>query len=85
MTERGKLMRAEARDMVRAVPFRPFFLMMENGERVLVEHPENIALRAGNEDGSGGSAYFYVLGNNLRVASTFDAVSSVVTLDQAEV
>lgn len=69
--------------MIRAVPFRPFVLLMENGERVLVDHPENIAMRLG-ENGLG-SPFFYVIGDSLRVSSTFDAVTSVATLDRAEV
>ena len=84
MTERMKVMRGEVQHMVRAVPFRPFILTLENGERVPVAHPENIAINAGDEDGSGGSAFFYVIGERLRIAGTFDAVTSIAALDHAD-
>lgn len=84
MSERMKLMRHEVRQLIRAQPFRPFVLVVANGERVMVEHPENIALNAGNEDGTDGSPFFYVIGERLRIPSTFDAVSRIVTLDHAD-
>ena len=85
MSERMKAIRDEVRQMVRASPFRPFYLILENGERVFVAHPENIALNSGGENGAGGSPFFYVIGDQLRVSSTFDAVANLVTLDHAEV
>lgn len=84
MSERMRTIRDEVRQMVRAVPFRPFMLLMENGERVPVANPENIALNAGNEDGSGGSPFFDVIGERLRIASTFDAVTSIASLDHGD-
>ncbi len=35
--------RAQLQRLVRAAPFRPFIIKLENGEQVPVEHPENIA------------------------------------------
>ena len=35
--------RAEVQRLMRSTPFHPFALLMENGDRILVEHPENIA------------------------------------------
>jgi hypothetical protein len=29
--------------LLRAVPFRPFGLSLENGDRIVIEHSENIA------------------------------------------
>ena len=85
MNTRMQVIRDEVWQMVRANPFHPFFLLLKNGERVLVAHPENIAFNAGNEDGAGGSPFFYVIGDKLRTAGTFDAATNIVTLDRAEV
>ncbi len=35
--------RNEVRRLIRAVPFRRFLLNLEKGDRVVIEHPENIA------------------------------------------
>jgi hypothetical protein len=59
-------------------PFRKFVLNMENGDRVLIEHPENIAFDP--DDAKSGE--FYVLTRKIRLFSTFDAVSSVVLADR---
>lgn len=85
MSGRMETIRSGVRHLVRANPFHPFFLMMENGERIMVNHPENLAMDAGPEDGTGGSRFFYVIGDRLRHFGTFDAVTNVVTLDRAEV
>jgi hypothetical protein len=74
--ERTDAVRADVRRLRRQVPFRPFALLMENGDRVPIGHPENIAF-----DPTGGTAEFYVLSGRLRLFSTFEAVSSVALLD----
>lgn len=58
-------------------PFRPFVLLMENGDRVVIEHPENIAF----DPEVGGPADFYVISGRLRLFSTFAAVTGVTLLD----
>jgi hypothetical protein len=65
--------------MVHQAPFRQFVLTMENGNRVTIGHPENIAF-----DPSGRSADFYVISGDIRLFGTFDAVSSVATIDSVE-
>lgn len=52
---------------------------MENGDRVTIGHPENIAF-----DPEGGSEDFYVITGRLRFYGTFEAVSSVATADPVE-
>jgi hypothetical protein len=59
-------------------PFRKFALNLENGDRVLIEHPENIALDPDSDPAAG---EFYVITGKLRLFSTFSAVSSVVLAD----
>ena len=58
-------------------------MTMENGSRIPVEHPENIAFQPPS-NGSPGSDDFYVLTNELRRFATFDAVTTVALLDQGE-
>ena len=84
MGNQSVLARSEVQRLVRSTPFRPFALNLENGDRVLVEHPENIAFDPGS-NGSGGSEEFYVISGKLRLFSTFAAVASVALLDQGGV
>lgn len=81
---RLEIVRAEVQRLLRAVPFRQFALNMENGDRVLIEHPENIAFDPGNGDQSPGSSEFHVISRQLRLVSTFNAVTSVAVLDRAD-
>jgi len=81
---RAKAVRAEIERLLRQVSFRPFLLTLEDGTRVPIEHPENIAFEPGAEDPDNGSADFYVIARRLRLFSTFEAVSSVALLDRVE-
>jgi hypothetical protein len=73
--------RSEVRRLRRAVPFRPFALQMENGERVVIPYPESIAFRAGSPDGTGGSKTFHVIAGEISLTGAFAAVASVDLLD----
>jgi hypothetical protein len=72
--------RAEVLRLVKATPFQPFALNMENGDRVIIEHPENIAF----DSTENGRPDISVIANRLRYYSTFDAVTSVALLDRGE-
>lgn len=75
--------RSEVQRLLRQTPFRPFALSLENGDRIVIEHPENIAFDpSGN--GSAGSSEFYVISSNLRLFGTLEAVTSVALLDRGE-
>jgi hypothetical protein len=74
---RTTLIRAEVQRLLDQRPFRPFALLMENGDRVIIEHPENIAF----DPTAQGVADFYVISGPLRLFSTFEAVTSVTLLD----
>ena len=62
--------------MVHQAPFQPFILSLENGDRVSIGHPENIAF-----DPQGESPDFYVISGRVRLFSTFEAVTNVATAD----
>jgi len=81
---RVEAVRSEVQRLLRATPFRSFALTLENGDRVIIEHPENIAFDPPSPEGSGGSDDFYVISNKLRLFSTFNAVTSVALLDNGE-
>lgn len=65
--------------MVRQAPFRPFALSMENGDRVTIGHPENVAFEPDGESGE-----FYVISRGIRLFGMFDAVSRVAAADSIE-
>ena len=77
--------RQEIQRLLRGVPFRPFLLTLENGDRVPIEHPENIAFDPVANGDDQRSFEFYVISGRLRVFSTFEAVSSVTLLNEADV
>src|SRR6266566_2501048 len=72
--------RAEIHRLIRAVPFRRFILILESGDRVLIEHPENIAFDPEGKDP--GSDEFYVITGRIRLFSTFGAVASIALADR---
>lgn len=69
--------RNEVRRLIRAVPFRRFLLNLEKGDRVVIEHPENIAF-----DPTGKTEEFDVISGKVRMFSTFGAVTGVVLNDR---
>jgi hypothetical protein len=81
---RADPIRSEVQRLLRAVPFRRFALSMENGDRVVIEHPENIAFDPNTGAGAQPSEDFYVISNNLRLFSTFNAVTSVGLVDTGQ-
>ena len=77
---RAQSLRAEIHRLIRTTPFRRFILILESGDRVLIEHPENIAFdpdakHADNDE-------FYVITGRVRMFSTFGAISSVALADR---
>ncbi len=76
--------KSKVRQMIRANPFRPIALCMKDGDRLLIEHPENIAFDPSDDDSAGRSAEFYVITQQLRVFSNFSAVISIAVIDRAE-
>ena len=76
---RVESVRAQFLELIHAAPFQRFVVNLENGDRVLIEHPENIAFdpksNSRNND-------FSVVTRKVRLFSTFDAVSSVVLADR---
>lgn len=74
---RTQVVRAEVLRLLHQTPFRRFALSLENGDRIIVEHAENIAFDPQPE----ASTDFYVISGRLRLFSTFDSVTSASLLD----
>ena len=72
--------RAEFLRLVHQQPFQQFVVSLENGDRLVVEHPENIAFDLVKN----GHSRFYVITRNLSCGANFDAVTSVVHEDIGE-
>ena len=79
---RVEAIRSEVQRLLKNTPFQPFALNLENGDRILIEHPENIAFDPAAKNGQGGSEDFYVISSQLRLFSTFNAVTSVALVDR---
>lgn len=80
---RTEVIREEVQRLVRQTPFHPFVLNMENGDRLTVEHPENIAFQPGNGT-ENGSPDFYVRTGKLRYYGTFDAITGAALVDSPD-
>jgi hypothetical protein len=74
---RTAIVRPEVQRLLRQRPFRPFALILENGDRVIIERPENIAF----DPVAPGVGDFYIISGGLRLFSTFESVTSVTLLD----
>jgi len=72
--------RAVLTDMLRSVPFQSFALNMENGDRIVIEHPENIAF----DSTENGRNEIYIISNRLRLFTTFIAIASIAQLDHPD-
>ena len=70
--------RTSVLQLVQQRPFEPFALNMENGDRIIIEHPENIAFDVREN----GRDRFSVISDRLQYLSTFSAVTSVALIDK---
>jgi hypothetical protein len=77
---RAEAIRAEIQRLIQAAPCRRFILTLESGNRVLIEHPENIAFDPEAKDPA--SDEFYVITGRIRLFSTFAAVASIALADR---
>jgi hypothetical protein len=77
---RADEVRSQLLRLVRAVPFREFALIFDDGDRVFIKHPENIAFEPiGTEPGSD---EFCVLTGRSRLFSAFGAVAGIILTDR---
>jgi hypothetical protein len=81
---RVQSIRTEVQRLLRESPFRPFSLRLENGDRVIIEHPENIAFDPKAKGNTPRANEFYAFSRDKRVFSTFSAVASIALMDHGE-
>ena len=77
---RTEVIQTAIRTLLRQVPFQPFALNMENGDRI---NPENIAFDPGG-NGSPPRSKFSVVSRQVFFIGAFEAVTSVALLDTGE-
>ncbi|MGD9857998.1 MAG: hypothetical protein AB7U20_23885 [Planctomycetaceae bacterium] len=82
-------MRTEAvRDEIAAflhhVPFEPFVIGLESGERVFVEHPENVAFNPKAKPESKQGRRLVIVAGEVSMFTTFDAVTSITFRDSGD-
>jgi hypothetical protein len=80
---RTEVIQTAIRTLLRQVPFQPFALDMENDDRIVIEHPENIAFDPGDK-GSPPRSKFSVVSRQVFFIGAFEAVTSVARLDTGE-
>ena len=81
---RAETIKDDLRRLVRQAPFQPFIINMENGDRIPVDHPENIAFDPRANGDRPVSHRFYVITGNLVFFGTFDAITNLATGDTGE-
>ncbi len=77
---RTETIRSEILRLLEKRPFDPFEIDIENGDKLVVEHPETVAVGNGDDKGKF-SNRVYILGKELVTVTTLDAISAVVEID----
>jgi hypothetical protein len=77
---RAETFRYELKRLLRHQPFEKLIIAFDGGDKVIVEHPENVAF-----DPTPGSGHrvFIVGGSALRY-STLDAISTILQVDKID-
>lgn len=82
---RTATVREQVKQFVHATPFQPFVMIMENGQKLLVEHPECVAFDPAVQEGARGWDKLAVVSEGLVVFCTLGAVTTINTLDRGQV
>jgi hypothetical protein len=77
MSQQAENMRRRLRDLRRATPFRAFEVVMENGDRLPIEHP----LHIGFDPVEGGNDTAYIYTPKSFYKARLNAVTAAVVLD----
>jgi hypothetical protein len=74
---RAEEVRLTLKHLIHQQPFEKFLINLENGDRYLIEHPENVAF----DPNENGRMRFSVVTRDLFCYATFESVSSIVHQD----
>ena len=75
MPDRVETNRRIIREFYRQRPFQPFFIRLESGDRLDINHPENISFDP--EEGGDADLLLVVRTRDVRVFTTLDAVAGI--------
>lgn len=75
---RAEANRVNLTQLAKATPFRPFLMNLENGDRILVEHPENLAFDSAKD----GLHDVYVISSKVRYWGNLSAITTLALLDK---
>lgn len=78
---KAEAMRQQILDLLKKRPFEPFILTFDSGEKIIVEHPENMAYDPAPKS-SADTTRFSVVSSRINTFGTFDAISTITTLDE---
>ena len=77
--------RQQVQRLVRQVPFRQFVITFENGDRALIEHPENLAFVPSVNGERDLPTDLDIVTKGLRLYTSFDSVTTVAARDSGQV
>ena len=74
---RAEVFRLELTKVLRQQPFEKLLIAFDSGDKVIIEHPENVAF----DPNENGRMRFSVVTRDLFCYATFESVSSIVHQD----
>ena len=74
---RAEETRLAIQHLIHRQPFEPFVISLENGDRLTIEHPENVAF----DPTENGRTRFCVITRSLFCYSTLESVSAIIHQD----
>jgi hypothetical protein len=77
----AELIRNQLMHLLHQVPFQSFFILLDSGDRILIEHPENIAFDPGVIGQRPGSRHFSAITGAMSLFGTFETVAGVAIRD----
>ena len=80
---RTEVMRSEILRLLERRPFMPFEINVEIGDRIVVEHPENLAMSPVNASEQFANRV-HVIGGEVLLCTTLDAISTVAEINQGQ-
>ena len=72
--------REQLTQLVRSHPFHPFHVNLENGDKLKIEHPENIAFSANRK----GSDRLFIISSDLVHYGSIATITSLTELDRGQ-
>jgi hypothetical protein len=76
-----EVIRKEILRLIQQAPFKPFLIILKNGDQIKVERPENLGWHPRSNGSAKGPPEFWVLSAALRFSETCEAVAGVTVLD----